>query len=291
MVPLQVALYVAFTPWLIPVYAAACIYLIPRTVLMLHNTMHRPFFRRPRAFNLIHTYLMTAVTGIPAAYAEHHIGMHHAENNLDEDLSSTMRYQRDSFFGWLRYVTHFALFTHFELTRYLLSRKRTKMAWRSLFSELGHLTFVLLMVFINPRAGLIAFVAPAVLVRALMMWGNWGQHAFIDKNAPGNSYVNSITCINSTYNRRCFNDGYHIGHHVKMNRHWTELPADFRANEERYAKEGSIVFEGIDFFMVSLYLFLGNYDALARRYVHLADDNRTHEEIVAHLKERVARVA
>jgi hypothetical protein len=85
--------------------------------------------------------------------------------------------------------------------------------------------------------------------------GNWGQHAFIDPSRPGDSYVNSITCINSPYNQRCFNDGYHIGHHVKQNRHWTELPKDFLDNQARYLKEGCIVFEGIDFFMVSVLLF------------------------------------
>ena len=35
--------------------------------------------------------------------------------------------------------------------------------------------------------------------------------AFIDQSRPESSYVNSITCINTYYNRTCFNDGYHIG--------------------------------------------------------------------------------
>ena len=124
-----------------------------------------------------------------------------------------------------------------------------------------------------------------------MMLGNWGQHAFLDPSRPGDSYVNSITCINAPYNRRCFNDGYHIGHHVKQNRHWTELPQDFMANVDRYAKEGCIVFEGIDFFFVSFLLFLKRYDVLARHFVRLPGDQRTDPEVVAFLKTRTSRIA
>jgi hypothetical protein len=117
-----------------------------------------------------------------------------------------------------------------------------------------------------------------------MMAGNWGQHAFVDQAAPENSYRNSITCINTGYNRRCFNDGYHIGHHVKATRHWTEMPQDFLANVETYAKEGAIVFEGIDFFGVWVCLMLKRYDWLARRYVSLDGVKRSEDEVVALLK-------
>jgi hypothetical protein len=128
-------------------------------------------------------------------------------------------------------------------------------------------------------------------MRFAMMWGNWGQHAFIDPNRPGDSFVNSITCINSVYNQRCFNDGYHIGHHIKQTRHWTEMPQDFLENQERYAKEGCIVFEGIDFFMVSLFLFLKRYDWLAKRFVRMPGDTRTDAEVIEFLKGRTRRIA
>jgi hypothetical protein len=124
----------------------------------------------------------------------------------------------------------------------------------------------------------------------MMMMGNWGQHAFIDAKQPGNSYVNSITCINSGYNQRCFNDGYHIGHHVKANRHWAELPGDFIANTERYAKEGCVVFYGLDFFIVSLLLFTKQYGFLAKRFVRLPGDERTDLEVIAFLKRRTKQI-
>jgi hypothetical protein len=120
-----------------------------------------------------------------------------------------------------------------------------------------------------------------------MMCGNWGQHAFVDREAPENCYRNSITCINTAYNRRCFNDGYHIGHHIKQTRHWTEMPEDFSSNIATYAKERAIVFSGIDFFMVWLYLMLGRYNWLAKAYVQLDENNKLSEsEIIELLKSR-----
>src|SRR4029077_17212020 len=122
---------------------------------------------------------------------------------------------------------------------------------------IGELSFCLAaaaLFFLSWRASLVVFVVPFVTARFAMMAGNWGQHAFVDEASPENNYRNSITCINSTYNRRCFNDGYHIGHHLKATRHWTELPDEFRANVPTYAREGAIVFSGLDFFAVWLCL-------------------------------------
>jgi hypothetical protein len=122
------------------------------------------------------------------------------------------------------------------------------------------------------------------------MAGNWGQHAFIDAGAPENCYRNSITCINSSYNRRCFNDGYHIGHHIKQTRHWTEMPKDFLDNVAKYDHEGAIVFDKIDFFGVWFCLMLGRYDWLAKRYVHLGEMRPSDDEIIGLLRTRTARI-
>jgi hypothetical protein len=163
-----------------------------------------------------------------------------------------------------------------------------KLAARTLGGEVFFLAAMSVGLWLNWRPTLAVFVFPYVFVRFLMMFGNWGQHAFVDAARPASPYVNSITCINSRYNRRCFNDGYHIGHHVKATRHWSEMPEDFQRNVDTYAKEGAIVFEGIDFFMVWLLLMTGSWRRLARAYVRLPGaPERTEEEIIVLLKERV----
>ncbi|HTU57151.1 MAG TPA: hypothetical protein VMF89_01940, partial [Polyangiales bacterium] len=60
----------------------------------------------------------------------------------------------------------------------------------------------------------------------------------------------------------------------------------FLANNDLYAKQGAIVFEGIDFFMVSVLLWTGRWDVLAKRYVRLGAQ-MSDEEVIAMLKSRV----
>lgn len=286
-------LFVALRSSIVPPIVAAAGYLAvwgwysAPVILMLHNTMHRPFLRRPKWLNFLHPYAMSILVGIPTGYAQHHLGMHHVEDNLPEDLSSTMRYRRDSFLHFLLYFGRFFLFILGELTAYLLRKRRTRMARRAFAGEFVHLAVVGLAVALEWRFGLIAFLVPTVLVRFLMMVGNWGQHAFLNVARPNDGLSNSITCINSGYNRRAFNDGYHIGHHLKASRHWTEMPKDLLDQRETYVRAEAIVFEGIDFFLVSILLWTGQWRVLARRFVRLDGSVRSDEDVIAMLKSRV----
>ena len=65
--------------------------------------------------------------------------------------------------------------------------------------------------------------------------------AFLDHRTPGSSYRNSITCINAAYNHKAFNDGYHIGHHLYPNLHWTEMPINFEEDIPKYIENKCIV--------------------------------------------------
>ena len=285
---LYAALHFARLPAWVPMLAYFGLWalLVPSVILMLHNTMHRPFFRSA-AWNRWHPYTMSFFFGIPSGYREHHMGMHHMEDNMPEDLSSTMRYRRDSFLHFLVYFGRFFALVIFELPAYLLRKGRKAMARRMITFELAHELVLVGAMLLDWRFGLAAFVIPFVTCRFMMMAGNWGQHAFLNAAHKNNGIANSVSCINTPYNRRCFNDGYHIGHHLKANRHWTELPGDLIANREQYAREGAIVFAGIDFFLVSVLLWTGQWKTLARCYVRLDGVARSDEEVIAMLKDRV----
>ncbi|MFT3774251.1 MAG: fatty acid desaturase [Minicystis sp.] len=202
-------------------------------------------------------------------------------------FSSTMRYRRDSFLHFLVYFGRFFFFIIIELPLYLRRKRRFLMARRAVVGEFGHQAVVIAALLLDWRFGLVAFAFPFFAVRFLMMVGNWGQHAFLNPDRKNDGISNSITCINSGYNKRAFNDGYHIGHHLKANRHWTELPKDFSDNRERYAREGAIVFEGLDFFLVSVLLWTGQWKLLAKRYVRLDGQPRSDADVIAMLKARV----
>jgi fatty acid desaturase len=297
MVTLMAGLVVALRFVHVPVLLAGAIYLaawgwlVPPNVLMLHNTMHRPFVRSPRWLNRAQTYAMAVFLGIPPAYPDHHLGMHHAEDNMAEDMSSTLAYRRDSFLHFLVYFFRFLLLGHFEVPAYLRRRGKGRMARRMLVGEMVQFAVIAAGCVLFPAFGIIALLLPTVLIRFMMMVGNWGQHAFINTQRRNDGLSNAISCINSAYNRRCFNDGYHIGHHLKASLHWTELPGDFAAHREKYAAAGALVFEGIDFFAVSVLLWTGQWKQLAKRYVSLDGVVRSQDEIIAMLKARVQPVA
>ncbi|MEO5930746.1 MAG: fatty acid desaturase [Candidatus Kapaibacterium sp.] len=294
-IPIAVSLYIPgiLTWWLASIYLALVlgVFLGP-FILMLHNTSHRRLFR-PRYAWMRHyiPWVLGPLFGeTPDTYYAHHIGMHHPENNLDDDLSCTMRYQRDSLGDFGRYLFRFMIRVVPDLAVYLRRHDRAVLRRRMLAGEISYYTTVAALLFVDWRATLIVFVIPLLFTRFAMMSGNWAQHAFIDPADPANCYRNSITCINSSYNRRCFNDGYHIGHHLKANRHWTEMPNDFLANRDRYADEGAIVFEKIDYFVIWFLLMIRRYDLLANHYVDLSGENPSREEIIDLLKSRTRRI-
>ena len=264
---------------------------LDRFILMLHCTCHRPLFNRRFKFlnHYIPWVLGPLIGETPEAYFVHHMGMHHKEGNLLGDLSSTMRFQRDKFSHWLIYWGRFMTIGLVELFSYHKKKGRSKMVRRLALGEgTFWLSCLLLGAFVSFKATLVVLIIPVLVVRTLMMAGNWGQHAFVDPDEPDNDFKSSITCINSRYNRRCFNDGYHIVHHLKPSLHYTEMANEFDKNRALYGKEDAIVFEGEDFFSVWLWLMLGRKKHLAKKFVRLPGaPNRTDEEAIALFNRRM----
>ncbi len=262
-------------------------------ILMLHNTSHRPFFKKeyPLLNRFIPWILGPLYGESPDTYFCHHIGMHHAENNLPKDLSSTMWYQRDSLKDFLYYFYKFFFFSLVDLYRYFTNKNRKVFIKKMLLGELSFILMCVILLFVNWKATLMVFILPFVIARFGMMAGNWAQHAFIDPSDAGNNYKNSITCINSIYNRRCFNDGYHIGHHLRPSMHWTDMPQDFLDNQDKYIANQAVVFEKLDYFVIWFLLMTKNYNTLANYFVDLGNTFNNKAEIVDFLKQRVQKIS
>lgn len=289
-----------FTPiftgwqWWIPaaIYAAFVLYFSGPYTLMLHNTSHRRLFKNE--YNFANHYIPWVLAPFmgqsPETYFSHHVGMHHLENNLHDDKSSTMKYQRDSFKDFAKYSISFFFIGVAELAIYFKRKNLKKLFKMVVRGEILYILFIIAMGFIHLQATLYVLITPLVIVRFSMMAGNWGQHAFVDPKTPENNYRNSITCINHFYNRHCFNDGYHIGHHLTPNMHWTDMPGDFEKNKHLYAEENAIVFEGLDFNGVWLNLMLKRYDKLADHFVNIGNRFESKEDIIAMMKSRTQRI-
>ena len=260
--------------------------------LMLHCTTHRVLFKKKcNWLNYYLPWIMGPLFGqTPESYFVHHMGMHHPENNLPDDESSTMFYQRDSLPSFLRYLGDFLLLGAVRLTGYFTRRQKTILRRRLLRGELAYLLVILVLGWVNWPATLVVFGLPLVLARVVMMVGNWAQHAFIAPASPANCYTNSVTCLNTPYNHTCWNDGYHISHHLKPALHWTDHPAHFRQNLPQYARHEAIVFDGIHFLHIFWYLMRQRYDLLAHHFVDLQAPLRTEGEVIALLRARTQRL-
>lgn len=291
-IPFSLLIFKNPTLWICIPYLCLFLYFLGPYTLMLHNLCHhKAFNNNGRWIEILIFWVLAPFFGqTPGTYHAHHIGMHHVENNMKSDISSTMKFQRDSLLDFSRYLVAFVIGVIPTLSVYLWKKRRYKLLKRILIGESLYFLFVGILLSINWQAAIIIFLIPLLVIRFAMMTGNWAQHAFIDPKAPFNVYRNSITCINTNYNKRCFNDGYHIGHHLKMNRHWSEMPMDFEENIKTYQAENAIVFEKIDYFLIWILLMTKNYTRLAQHMVDLENSKRSIAERVVILKSRLTPI-
>jgi fatty acid desaturase len=261
--------------------------------LMLHCTSHRPLFKNEyKSYNNIIPWVLGPFFGhSPGTYYSHHMGMHHAENNLEDDLSSTMKYQRDSITDFFKYFFSFFFGVIVSLTSYHHIRKRIKMRNKVLTGETFFIAICIALMFFNLPAVMVVFVTPLLLTRFIMMIGNWGQHSFVDFDEPGNCYKNSITCTNTPYNKICFNDGYHIDHHLKPTMHYTQYPEHFQNHIAEFSKNKALVFDNLHYLHIWFYLMTKNYAALAKHMVNINETFVNDAEAIALLKSRTAKMA
>lgn len=262
-----------------------------RYTLMLHAVCHRAMFRKEDwLLEAVIPWVLGPFVGhTPGSFYAHHIGMHHPENNLGEDLSTTMPYRRDHLPSFFHYWARFFFAGQLHLWRYLHQRRRDAIARRWL---LGEGTWFVVMVGLlawAPGPTFAVFVLPFLLIRFFMMTGNWSQHAFVDPDRPGSAYGNSTCLINIRYNHVSYNDGYHVVHHLKPNLHWTEMAAWYHDRLDTFGAEDALVFDGLGNNQVVWWcLMTGDYDRLARHVVDLPGAPvRSHEEKVAWLQRRV----
>ncbi|HMR84565.1 MAG TPA: fatty acid desaturase, partial [Niabella sp.] len=287
-------LLTGWTWWVVAVgyFYIAQFYFKGRFGLMFHCLCHRKIFK-PAYQNAFHFYITWIVCPLfghaPEGYYSHHLGMHHVENNTEEDSSSTMFYQRDSFKSFLAYFFNFILLGFKETFEYLYKRKRKKLYTRFTIGEWVYIFFCIGMCFVNLKPTLIVFVIPLIFARFVMMLGNWTQHSFIDRSNPDDIFTNSINCINTKYNHVCWNDGYHIIHHLRPGMHYTDMPGEFWKRKDEFAEKKAIVFDGIHYLHIFIYLMTRQYHKLADNLVNINGMFDSREQAIQVMKERTKR--
>ncbi|KAL4934547.1 fatty acid desaturase [Aspergillus undulatus] len=243
-------------------------YYVGTYTLMMHQHIHMGGILKKGLwwFDGLFPYITNPLMGHTwNSYYYHHVKHHHVEGNGPDDLSSTIRYQRDELFDFACYVGRFFFFIWLELPLYFFRKGKVNMAAKAAFWEIGnYVALVLLWEYVSWRATLCVFVLPLLQLRVGLMVGNWGQHAFVDEVDPNSDFRSSITLIDVPSNRFCYNDGYHTSHHLNPLRHWRDHPVSLLQQKERYAAEHALVFRNIDYIMITVRLMRKDYDYLAR---------------------------
>ena len=227
------------------------------------------------------------------SYYFHHVKHHHVEGNGPNDLSTTIRYQRDNVWHFLHYVGKFFLLVWFDLPLYFLGKNQITNALKTVVFELGNYLFIYIMAsYVNFHATLFVYMIPLLIMRIGLMIGNWGQHAFVDEVEPDSDFRSSITLIDVPSNRYCYNDGYHTSHHLNPRRHWRDHPVSFLQQKHTYACEGALVFHNIDYLMITFKLMRKDYKHLARCLVPMGSQiGMSIDELAALLKTKTRRFA
>ncbi|KAI9843136.1 MAG: hypothetical protein M1837_006589 [Sclerophora amabilis] len=269
-------------------------YFVGTYTLMMHQHIHmRGILAKDYAwFDKTFPFVTDPLMGHTwNSYYFHHVKHHHVEGNRPEDLSSTVRYQRDEFLHFLHYLGRFFFLVWLDLPLYFIRKGKSSLAVKTLTSELGnYLAIYLLATRVNFQATVFAFMLPLVTLRIALMVGNWGQHAFVDEVEPDSDFRSSITLIDVASNRYCYNDGYHTSHHLNPRRHWRDHPISFIKQRDTYAKESALVFRNIDYFMMTITLFRKDYMHLAKCLVPLGDQvGMSLDELAIMLKSKTRR--
>jgi hypothetical protein len=166
--------------------------------LMRHNHIHNNgiLSRKWWMFDTLFPYLLDPLMGHTwNSYYYHHVKHHHVEGNGPDDLSSTIRLQRDEITSLIYYVGRFMFFVWLDLPLYFFRTGKHGHAFRIAFWEFSSYMFMLLATKFNPGASAFVFLLPFSLIRLGLMMGNFGQHAFVDEIEPDSDYRSSITLI------------------------------------------------------------------------------------------------
>ena len=261
--------------------------------LMLHNHIHNDGILSRKLAWLDRTwpYLLEPLMGHTwDSYYYHHVKHHHVEGNGPEDLSSTIRYQRDSPWDFALYVGRFVGLIWLELPLYFVRKKRYAFAAKSFILELTAYAFIALLARKAFLPTLFVLIIPLVQMRLGLMVGNFGQHALVDEADPASDFRSSITLIDVPSNRHCFNDGWHTSHHLNPRRHWRAHPEAFLRDKARYRREGALVFQRIDYLMMTFRLLRQDYAYLARRLVPMGEQvHMSQAELEAMLRRKTRR--
>lgn len=263
-------------------------------VLGLHYSSHKRIFSPRFAFldHWVHTVLSPLV-GFPSnAYLAHHVLMHHKEDNaLWYDASSTMPFQRDSWFHLLLYIVRYITLIQFELPVALMLRGRYSATGVMLAGYGTWFAVTWYGMKVMPFTAGYGLLVPFIILSVAAMRGNNLQHIFVSPDEPDCDFKLCYDIVNDPSNCGKFLDSFHVEHHVSPATHWSDLPRKFIEFLPKHRDRDSFIFDSVHPDTVSWYVMTGQLERLADHYVHIGQKSgKDKATLVAEMRRRLVPI-
>ena len=196
-IPNMVLLFLRFNWFRAILQWAFVTYFVGPYSILLHNHIHgRGVMSKTWALaDTLFPYILGPMMGQTWNSFYYHHKHHHVEENGPDDLSSTLRYQRDSGFDLALYISRFVFLIWLELPLYYVRKGKPGFGFKFFAWEVSSYAFIIFLARLNFAAAMTTLVLPLIQWRVAIMVNNWGQHAFIDEDEPDSNLRCSITLI------------------------------------------------------------------------------------------------
>jgi len=222
---------------------------------------------------------------VPGNYAIAHNKIHHRWHNDVDDIHTNLDLDRTVFRSFVMYIPRFALYWNsFGPLALLFKRGEWEYFTKLAYGALAYYLVTLLLFLWDPLFCICYWIYPHYeatigLGAIAYLW-----HAFVDEADPGNQYVNSVTILEGQDN--VWNEDYHVVHHHFPGVHWTQMPAQYEKDLEKYKACTATIFRDTEQGMLLKMLFSNDWDGMAAHFVDL-NDKLNHEEKKALLLKRL----
>lgn len=191
-----------------------------------HCHGHTPFFRH-RFGNRLADFLFTLYRGDGCyAWKATHNANHHRYANHAGDFTLTWRFTPENTLGaFLLYLGHGTWAYVRASAAYLASglSRGSFLGWFWLTQLAAYACLLAILLAWDPRAVLHALILPQAFGLLAMIGTGYFQHHHTDED---HRYDNSRNFTGRFLNLITFNHGFHLVHHLHINMHWTEWPAE-----------------------------------------------------------------
>lgn len=240
---------------------------------------HKGFFKGPwRCINQLSGLWTGLFYGtIPFHYSVAHNKIHHRWHNDCDDVHTNIDLDRTVFSSYVLYWPRFFYYWT-GVSPMVLFLKRGEYGLAKTLAQ-GMIyyygTGALLAYYIGWQFALAYWLYP--LLESLTFLGMIAYlwHSFVEPSDPGNQYVNSITILNGFDN--IWEEDYHVVHHHAVGVHWSDAPAHYEKNKDKYMESKASIFRDCEEGMMIYWMFSGLWDELADHYVDLTG-KMTHDE-------------